>query len=383
MTLPSGPSPGEPQDASKASEESVLSPDELEVLDQVAKEPPAVSDSALRLIMETARHSEQSRKLVEQAENAERVRKLEFFELHLDPDAPHESPDLLQHETLYNMHLLSDEALLRLSQGDESLYEEEMFRGRMMNRIRPLPREEEEYRALYERVNKKCRNPIPYETVWEQHVADLLGSSDRPGRYRFFGLRDPAGHGKLVASLTMLLPPPAQDPHMEAYCEAARKWLKRIHFQQGWDSAPTFQQIPQTGEIDTIISDPAFRGAGMRLVYETLARLQDEGVLPEHLMYYRSNGIVMRDREGARHPTGVNSSSYAFFVKKLGFTDMGDRSDSHDVMVREIVPGGELFVAKTRWTFGRTHTKKLVDRISKIVPAQRFIDGESRLRPIE
>lgn len=325
--------------------------------------------------------AEAARTLVEQAEHAERVRALEFFELHLDPEKPHESPELLQHEELYNMHLLSDEALLRLTHGDESLYEEEMFRGRMMNRIRPLPREEAAYREIYERVNRRSHDPIEYESVWDQHVSDLLGTSNRPGKYRFFGLRNPA-NGRLAASLTMRLPPKNDGSEMAAYWEASNAWLQRIQFQQGWDDNPTYLQIPQTGEIDTIISDSAFRGAGLRLVYETLARLQDEGALPEHLMYYRSNGIVMKDHDGERHPTGVNSSSYVFFVKKLGFTDMGDRSDEHDVMVRELLPGGELFVAKTRWTFGRARTKKLFERINKIVPAQRIIEGESRLKPL-
>lgn len=379
--MSSGPlPPDESRDASKEAgeNESVLTPEERAMMNEVLSEPPTPSDSALRLLAESARTSEAARKIREQAEQAERVRSLEFFELQINPQSPEQSVDLLQHEELYNQHLLSDEAIARLMQGDESLYEEEMFLGCMMNRIKPLPREEAKYREIFEKANSESHNPIPYESVWDQHIADLVGAPGRMGRYRFFGMRDPATR-KLVASLTLRQPPKEYGDARTNYMLDTEKAFQRVQFQPGWDEGQTIAQIPETGEIDTIIADREFRGAGMRLVYETLAQLQDEHDLPEHLMYYRSNGIAVEGPEGEVYPPGVNSSSFVFFVKKLGFTDMGDRSDAHDVMVREVVPGGELFIAKTRWTFGRKSTNRLLKRVADNVTRKNLVEGGSRL----
>ncbi len=367
----------EPDDSKKLNE-GELPPDVERDVQIVLDEFALASSSSKRLAGEAQQANALMLKQVAHAENAERVRGLNFVELTLDPSCPETCEAMQQLGALYNAHLISDEALRRLRSGDGMLYKQEMEAGKMMNLFHPTGRVREKYNELL----TASGSAQTYESVQEQMIRDLLGC-DSYGTYRAFALRSPNDSSKLVASLTLRIPPSRSAPKEEKdlYASKMEAFLSRMQCRQFWDERKFYSEIPIMAEIDTLLADPAFPSAGTRLVYEVLRTLKEEDRLPFSFMYYRCDGIrTSADDQERAYPKGANLASGHFFMETLAFTEMADRCDGCDIMVREIDPKGELFVAKPHWAFGHKRAATLVERVSDRVEQRNLIDGSSALR---
>lgn len=333
------------------------------IVDLVRESEKQSSDSAVRKM--SADVSRATTELVTRAENAERVRGLTFEELSLDPNNPTESPALRELKELYRKNLLSDEAIRGVLAGDETLYIQEMELGRMMNNLSPSPRERAEYQRRYKGT--------AYESVQEQMVQDMLHHPDRNGDYMVFALRDPAT-GVLVASVSIRVPPPGNrnDSDFQKYSFAMSSFLSRFTFRPAVvDERQVFDNIGTTAEIDTVNADPAFPGAGTRLMHDLAVALAEKGKLPQNLAYYRCTGL--RGYQG-----GSNMASAVFF-NKLGFTEIADRCDELDWLVREVSPEEQLFVEQPTWALGYSPAKSFLKRVQQRATQKRLITGPSKI----
>lgn len=341
--------------------------------DKPSSLPPAYREAARRVLEQEARKAaDAARSLMSPSERAERVRNLEFVELSIDREHPEESPDFIRYAKLYERNLLSDDALARLVAGDDELYIYEMEKGKMMNRFDPSSLERSEYQRIFDHYGSK------FVSVKDQMIVDMLGHNEDGGVYKVFGLRDPSAPDEYAATLSMRLPPP-EAALGSGYINAMGKMFTRAWYKPGRNESIFATQFRTMAEIDTINADANVPGAGTRLLYEALLLLQDHDRLPQSFVYYRCGGISMED---GRYYGGTNMASANFF-NKLAFSEMADRSDEFDWMVRNLSPHGSLFRAHTHWVFGHKPTQELLPKLVRRMEKKQLLTGPSRLRLAE
>lgn len=281
----------------------------------------------------------------------ERLSTLRPHFLEINSDHPENSPDLIALEKLYTDNLVPDAAFLRLLEGDHVSFSRAMERGGMLNRFSPSDTEMSAY-------------PSGYESVKNQIITDLLGTSERPGVYKILGLSD--AEGILRASLSYRHPVPHNHPdyhhEMARYIAYLDKTLCNdpsdtltpplMSYSAQWDVKRMKQEFSSMWEIDTFNVEKGWGGAGYLLVRQALEDIKASlGELPKAVFCYRYDGIRIQENSeagGQWELVGPNRGSRNF-LEDLGFNRMAERTSQDEIMVREIA--GEICIFTPQWSY--------------------------------
>jgi len=288
------------------------------------------------------------------SERLEKLKTLRPRLLILDPAHPESSPDLKAMEDLYMSNLVPEEALEALEDEDYFVYQQAVDRGGMLNKFEPAPQEIKEY----ERHGRG-----PYETVSQQVMADLLGTSGRPGTYHVMGMFDP--QGKMCASLSFRLPPRPQDyPDAALFQTALQEYIafqekqlldsQLIKSQQmkygRWDLERMRAQLPNMWEFDTVNVRKGSGGAAPLCVRNVIEFIKDHmGDLPEAVYCYRFNGLASIDESGQNIFIGRNRASHDL-LEDIGFIPIATKEAQDEVVVR-MLEEEQCHVFKPSWTY--------------------------------
>lgn len=343
--------------------------------------------NAVELTEQQARAQETARHQVYQSLTPERsnaIRMLKCRELVLLPDCPEQSPDLLEIRRMYEANLISTEAIQRLRQDDQSELFAEMRRGGMLNNFQPTPAERAQYDCVYENAGRT------YESVQEQMIADMLGTSGRPGSYHVLGLHDPEYPGKLHAWMSFRLPPPEQDTAAsQAYVRFLQERLlnadeidqRHMVYDPMWDFEKFQRDFATMGEIDTANVERGFGGAVFRLMHEMTRHIDERGLpSPGHMFYYRADALILNLLPMSATPAerlSVQNDATFRAAKAMGFYEMATYLDPVDIIARELPAEDgvdpEVFTAHTQWRFGQTNMKKLRSTAEGHVKSMRLV----------
>ncbi|MDO8468200.1 MAG: hypothetical protein Q7S29_00375 [Candidatus Peribacter sp.] len=275
----------------------------------------------------------------------ERLKSTALVPIELPADAPAEHPALMEAIALYDKNLVPDEAFRAMVEGEEAHFRELIQRGGMLNRSRPNDVERPYY-------------PACYEPAHDQMHRDLTGQSGRPGRYQMMGLRGGDKEG-LVAWMTFRLPPRTgcAEEAEEAYQGYMRKVFSHVKLRGiTREALPPFSSMM---EIDTINVKSGWKGAGTKLLAETLGHLHaSEGEeCPQHIYYYRFSRLSLRQpvigAETRLFSGGENTSSAQLF-SACGFDHIGHRQRESEVVAREVanINSPHVVVLNPMWEYG-------------------------------
>lgn len=321
-------------------------------------------------------------------ERSELIRSLQCKELVLDPEDPEHSPDFLEMRRIYESNLISIDAIQRLSQDDQSSLFAEMRRGGMLNNFHPTPAERDEYDRVYGNEGRV------YESVQEQMIADMLGTSGRPGSYHVLGLHDPRDASKLHAWLSFRLPPP------EADGDASAAYVRYLHdrllnerklderqmvYDPMWDFSRFQRDFPTMGEIDTVNVEKGYGGAVFRLMHEMGTFIESRGLpKPGHMFYYRADSLILNlvnQTQAPQERLSVQNDATFRAAKAMGFYEMATHLDPVEIIAREL-PNKEgvsgdpvIFTAHSQWRFGQVNMKKLQSTAEGYVKSMRLVDN--------
>lgn len=287
-------------------------------------------------------------------EHIERLKTLRPRLLRINSENPENSPDFLQMQNIYTENLVPDDVFEDFDNKRYIEVRQKLARGGMFNRMQPLPDE----LAAYNRHGE-------YETVNDQILADLLGSSGRPGTYHVMGLFDPSD--ELQAYLSYRVPPakptdpllmPEYDRQLALYRahlehqfmidEAGRK-SKQMTF-HSWNIKRLRDQTASMWELDTISSRKGWRHSSYLLFREALRQIKlDLGEIPYSMYCYRFKGFPIKESDGHYRNIGPNLASRDLF-ERLGFAHMSDKRNKDDVIVRRL-SDGQCHEYPTEWSF--------------------------------
>lgn len=280
------------------------------------------------------------------SEHTEKLKTLKPRLLEISPDAPLESPDLLQLETLYNANIVPDETIEAFLKGHMLQFRMGLEkRGGMLNRFQPTEREMKNYHP-------------GYTSVRDQLVLDMLGRSNKPGVYQIMGLFD--NDQKLRAYLSFRTPP--QESEGEAKQEEYARYLSGIlnspqmHYRHDWNFQRFERGMGNMWEFDTINVDAAWNGAAPIVARAAFQHMKNTyGKLPGAAFCYYFRGLRYEGNAESMQTNGWNvmgeNSRSRRFLSYIGFDEMAVRSDGpNEHIVREL-PNGEIMDSPSEWGY--------------------------------
>lgn len=279
-------------------------------------------------------------------EHTEKLKNLKPRLLEISPDAPLESPDLRQLETLYTANLVPDQTIEAFLNGHMLQFKMGLERrGGMLNRFQPTEREMKEYAA-------------GYTSVRDQLALDMLGLSGKPGKYQVMGMFD--DEQKLRAYLSFRTPPQQSEGQekLEEYERYLRAILlmEQMHYRHDWNM-PRFERgLGNMWEFDTINVDAEWNGAAPIVVRAALQHMKNEfGKLPGAAYCYYFRGLRFEGNAESMQThgwdiVGENSRSRRF-LGHIGFDEMAVRSNGlNDRIIREL-PDGQVMDSASEWGY--------------------------------
>lgn len=312
-------------------------------------------------------------KAINLLEHHEKLLSLTPRSIVIDPEHPEESPDLREMERIYGV--VPDD-VLRALDNDDATYLEGINQGGMLNRFEPTP------------VERRAYSP-EYESVKQQIITDVLGTSGRPGQYVVRGLFDP--EGRMRAYLSFRLPPVLATEHEEflaysekrgAYVDYLQKVLELrdedlgaspsslgrdrfMEYKKSWNRQKTQSELGSMWEFDTINVEAGWRGAGLLMVKDVLQYIdgtfQDSSSMTAFA--YRYNGLRVEDASGHSPVRGENKKSSGFLETRLGFAQMANKFNPAEIAAREM-SDGVCHIYHPEWTYLWCRNSKMKSQLA-------------------